>query len=606
MRKQLLTLFSGAVLSLGLAGAAHAQYSLIVNQPANLAGSVSATVDPSNTGWGFGDPQTITPGVTGFVQYAAPDTLVPLGANIGNLSGKIAICHRGGGISFGEKALRCQRAGAIGVIIINSTGAAIGGMSAGDSGAITNIPVIMATREWESSVRPFLANGTMNVTIGNPIGAFAFNLAVLKGQVAFPTQIHIPSHLVNDTGDVKFPLGGNIINIGNQGQTDVSLTATVRRVSPRPARLYHDSAFFPTIAATGSTTGGDTVGSRFAGVFDLVGSDPSAPGRDWSGHYQVIYEATSPNTDANPTDNKLVIDFYVGIGGTNAYSRTRLDTNAAGANFLRPINTISLTKSGGGALKWGQAQRFNAHGGRVSDITFAATTNTADSLSGESIDLEVHEWVDANTDGLITDDELTLKGSGNHQFVSNSERGVYFTIPIQDINTGNDTVDMSAGKTYLYLVVYNGTKSVFIAADEGVDYTVWSNLNVNNDQVAPLFNGTTWGSFTLDQTAALRVNVHKERFTAVRNSLGTMTRLTVYPNPAQDRIQVSVGDKVGTGSALIQIRDLAGQVVATETRALTGVSSDFKMSVASLPAGIYNVSVSTNAGAKTQKLVITR
>lgn len=605
MRKQLLTLFSGAVLSLGLAGAAHAQYSLIVNQPANLAGSVSATVDPSNTGWGFGDPQTITPGVTGFVQYAAPDTLVPLGANIGNLTGKIAICHRGGGISFGEKALRCQRAGAIGVIIINSTGAAIGGMSAGDSGAATNIPVIMATREWESSVRPFLANGTMNVTIGNPIGAFAFNLSVLKGQVAFPTQIHIPSHLVKDTGDIKFPLGGNIINIGNQGQSNVSLTATVRRVSPRPARLYHDSAFFPTIAATGSTTGGDTVGQAFSGVFDLVGADPSAPGADWSGHYQVIYEATSPNADANPTDNKLVIDFYVGFGGTNAYTRTRLDTNAAAVSYLRPINTISLTKAGGGALKWGQAHRLNAVGANLTTITFAATTNTADSLNGESIDLEVHEWTDANSDGAITDDELTLKGSGNHQYTANSERGVYYTVTIQDINTGNDGIELSPNKTYLYLVVYNGTKSVFIAADEGVDYTVWSNLNVNNDQVAPLFNGTTWGSFTLDQTAALRVNLNPS-VTATKPGVGTMTRLTVYPNPAQDRIQVSVGDKVGTGSALIQIRDLAGQVVAQETRTLMGTSSDFKMSVASLPAGIYNVSVSTNAGAKTQKLVITR
>ena len=40
MKKQLRIAFLAAVCSLGLAGAAQAQYQLIVNQPTNLVGSV--------------------------------------------------------------------------------------------------------------------------------------------------------------------------------------------------------------------------------------------------------------------------------------------------------------------------------------------------------------------------------------------------------------------------------------------------------------------------------------------------------------------------------------------------------------------------------------
>ena len=82
--------------------------------------------------------------------------------------------------------------------------------------------------------------------------------------------------------------------------------------------------------------------------------------------------------------------------------------------------------------------------------------------------------------------------------------------------------------------------------------------------------------------------------------------MTVFPNPAQSIIQVSVGDKVGTGSATISIRDLAGHEVYTSQQPLQGAASYYKVGVGALPAGLYNVMVSTGRGSKTQKLVITR
>jgi hypothetical protein len=97
MRKQLLSFLGATALCMGFAGAAHAQYSLIVNSPANLQGSVTGTVDPTNTAplWGFGDPALIVPGVTGDCQYAGGDTLAGPSYDIGDQTGKICVIHRG-------------------------------------------------------------------------------------------------------------------------------------------------------------------------------------------------------------------------------------------------------------------------------------------------------------------------------------------------------------------------------------------------------------------------------------------------------------------------------------------------------------------------------
>ena len=127
----------------------------------------------------------------------------------------------------------------------------------------------------------------------------------------------------------------------------------------------------------------------------------------------------------------------------------------------------------------------------------------------------------------------------------------------------------------------------------------------HNDWYIPLFNGTTWGFFTQSIQAAIRVDIDPIPV-ANRPSLGSLTSMSVHPNPAQSMVQVSVGDKTSAGTAALSIRDLAGHEVYSDRQPLQGTSSYYKVSVAHLPAGLYNVMVSTGQGAKTQKLVITR
>ena len=372
--------------------------------------------------------------------------------------------------------------------------------------------------------------------------------------------------------------------------------------------LFSDSA------AVGNLTANDTSNRDSPVVFDLIATDPSSA--HMQAHYQLIYSVSQPGVvDDDPSDNTRIYDFYA---TENSFSKSRLNTMVSPSDpvYLQPLSGPAYTVAGGGALRWGHLLKTGIHGNssraKVQSITFAATTNTADSLSGESVNLELYKWVDASNDNVIDESEVTLMGSGFHSFETNSERGIFMNVPITDAASGDSGVVLEANSRYVTCVNYGGTVSVFIAADEKVwDYD--SNFVFSNfEPQIPLFNGTDWSHFSLDIQVALRTDIDStlpfrdRTLVSIKQDLGTLTNMSVHPNPAQSMIQVSVGDKVGTGSATISIRDLAGREVYNSQQPLAGTASYYKIGVGSLPAGLYNVMVSTGRGSKTQKLVITR
>lgn len=598
MKKPVRLLFAG--LALFFAGtAAHAQYSLTVLEPANLAGTVAGTTNPDDT-WGFGDPNLITP-VAGLCQVVA-DSLAATQAGVGNLTGKVAVCYRGGGIEFGVKALNCQNAGAIAVLMINDDRAAPSTLSPASQGANVNIPVILAPKPWGVSVRNELRSGAMRVSIGNIRGTLANNLAIKFDQNFIPDAFMTPGYMVQAPGDLAFKVAAFAYNFGNAAQPSAVLKAQIRRVDPDPVVLYRDSLVF-----SSSIAPNDSVGNPMR-PFDMVTAEPGRANRN--GHYQLVYSVSTPGVvDDNPTDNERIYDFWL---DNNVYTKSRLNMNRSSPDFFKPFNVIGITKQGGGSLSWGHYHRTGSVAGIVNSITFAAGVATGRSIVGETISAEVHRWDDLNNDSLITSNEVTQLGVGSYTYSADSEEDVFMTVPIQDVTSTNNGVQLEPNKRYLYLLNYSGTNTVFMAADQDViDYTVNFFEADNKDKYIVLFNGTTWSRFALNSQTALRVNIGQTTsdtatpVTSVRQA-NTITKLTVHPNPAQDQIQISLGDNAGTGLAEIRIRDLAGRVYVSEQQPLQGSSSRFKIATASLPAGIYAVEVATGRGTSSTKLVITR
>ena len=76
----------------------------------------------------------------------------------------------------------------------------------------------------------------------------------------------------------------------------------------------------------------------------------------------------------------------------------------------------------------------------------------------------------------------------------------------------------------------------------------------------------------------------------------TLSSTAVYPNPAGDVVNVSVGS-----TSTVELANLAGQVVAAGASNGAGVVT---LNTASVPAGVYVVSVKSDAGVATSKVVV--
>jgi hypothetical protein len=79
--------------------------------------------------------------------------------------------------------------------------------------------------------------------------------------------------------------------------------------------------------------------------------------------------------------------------------------------------------------------------------------------------------------------------------------------------------------------------------------------------------------------------------TAIHQAPEGHTGISVYPNPATDRLTVTLPD--GGGVSEIQVLDMLGRVRITATAQAGGQIS---LSVGDLPAGNYIVRVSSNGG----------
>ena len=125
----------------------NAQIAVYVVEPQSLSGSLDFTWGDPPT-WGTADLNDPAESVQDTILLVDDGTAEDsLGCNplVNDLTGKIAVVYRGD-CQFGTKALNAQNAGAVGVIIINHTGAAVG-MNGGTDGPNVTIPVVMISED---------------------------------------------------------------------------------------------------------------------------------------------------------------------------------------------------------------------------------------------------------------------------------------------------------------------------------------------------------------------------------------------------------------------------------------------------------------------------
>ena len=569
--------------------ASNAQVIVSGVSPQNIVANYTHTwADPAG-GWGtpdFNIPNTnvedtlmlVDDGSPGLNAQGNPVSAEGCNPLINSLAGKIAVIYRNT-CNFSVKAENAQNAGAVGVIIINRDPEVIG-MAAGTAGANVTIPVVMLTNTDGATLVAEMANGPVVVFMGNKTGLFANDISLNANAALAPKGGMVHSLLAQNGTEFNFEVGAKITNPGNQLQSNVSLNAKI--TNPSGATVYDNSVTGLSLAA------GDT-----AGIDIFPGGSSTLPQFSLSsysaGTYTLTYTASLGGTDEYADDNTLEFTFTI---NDSVFSYSAIDpaTNVmVASNFYRP-STNNQTYSVCTVIQDPNASRVAATG-----VYFAATkaANTAP-LDGEEMALYLYTWDDQFTDlndanfPAGTAWTLTEVASGFYYYPSDLQGDVVYGAFANPVVLQNNTRYLACVQT-VNLNLYLGYGS--------------QNYTWNTDlYLQPMFPNESDGTrfavgFGSDLPGALGVGLIDANDISIAE-VNTVDGVA-YPNPATDNVTVSIE---GEGVATLNVTDITGKTVLTNSINLVGGKSD--VTIASLESGIYIFNVTLENGKTAQFNVV--
>ncbi|MCC6252891.1 MAG: T9SS type A sorting domain-containing protein [Bacteroidia bacterium] len=556
MKKILLTILMSAAFYI-----AQAQIIVKVLEPANLVGTYAFTYGDIPGGWGSPDlniPANAVQDTLAFVNDGSVgDSLGcnPL-VNDSLISGKIAVVYRGS-CEFGEKAFRAMNAGAVAVIIINNIGGAPVGMAPGTYGAQVTIPVVMISQSDGAVLRSEIEAGNVVAFIGSKAGVFADDLGFLKGDVQRARRFSNISMLSQNASEFNSRMGSWVRNYGNQNQTDALLNATV---------VFGSDTIYNQTSLPFSVNSGDS-----AYVSLPTFSQASYP----VGYYSVKYTVTTLNPDGDNSDNSVNSDFAISESEYSYAATNPVTGKVIRSAHYRPSdvtgefqNCVAFQDANAGRLK-------------TTGMSFAVTSSNDTVLNDEYIQLRAYKWEDVFTDiNDVTYDNLVSVGEIDYNFPGDFQDSlIYLSFPTP-ILLENDA---------RYLFCFSTPSTImYLGSNQSIDY------NTAQDTIAqpsfPLFvdNSAYLNGFGTDIVPALSVRM--ESATGI-NEQSAASRIVPFPNPANDIINISVGNY--TGTAQLEVFDITGKMVKSENVTI-GKTSVLQLNISDINNGVYVFKLTAN------------
>ena len=570
MMKNLQSIVTALMLLIGTS--ASAQIVLLVQEPANLAGSYNFTYSSSN-GWGADmDTVAITaPAAFAYDGSATEDSLA-CGEIINpeDIDGKIAVVYRGE-CNFSLKARNVQDSGAVALVIINNVPGAPVGMGAGSFAEDVHIPVVMISNTDGASLRDSIMSGSVEMFLGNNTGLFDNNLGSYKPNIAGANSYAIPVEYAQSSSDFSVPVGAWVYNFGNAEATNALVTAVIDRDG---TEVYNE------------TSAGANIPVGDSAFFTLP--EYAEDGYE-EGLYTITYTIVEDNTDEFPDDNVATASFW--INGEGLYSKSTVDpvTGPVGGNGIRPAD--------GTEYEWCIAlQSENAEATSLLGITFATLTNDFP-LTGEAVQLSVYEWNDPITGGTVSFDDLNELTDNEFYDYPSDLQDEFVT------HTFSEPVELLNGQKYLACATIF-IDDMFLSVDAGLDYNVMYETYVD-EVFFPVHNidGAAWfpGGFGTDNIPAIVVNLGGPF--GIADDFEALD-ITPYPNPTTDFITIPMGGVIN-GEVIVDVYDAKGAIVLSET--LCQKSDKLRLDVTELASGMHTFNLTFEDKTSTSfRVVVTK
>jgi hypothetical protein len=336
--------------------------------------------------------------------------------------------------------------------------------------------------------------------------------------------------------------GGIVSNLGALDQNDVTFTASL---------------------TGGAYTGSSTPSTITAGYYDTLEVTAALTPPTTSATHTVNLAATSAATDAAPANN--TINNFTSFS-VNPYIYARDKGSIVSGSFNggdgfevgNIFDIFSNTSLGGGNVVINAAAEVGAE--------MFLKLYTIDPATGDFV------YADESDPYVITandlGEEVTLAFLGGSYPLNAGESYLLVAGSFGDGGATNDLVVGTAGTSEAQTTFY-------------FDYT-----------------DNTW--YYTTSTPMVRMNF--DPVLGVKEQVASFG-VEVAPNPAADATQVSFNVK-NTSDAIINVIDMAGKVVATQTLAAVNGAQNVEINTSALNSGMYTVSVTANGTTVTEKLAV--
>ncbi|NDC41083.1 MAG: T9SS C-terminal target domain-containing protein [Chitinophagia bacterium] len=556
----------------------------------------------------------------------------------GYFNGKIALVWRGS-CYFSDKALAAQNAGAVACVIVNNVSGGPVGMAAGTSGPSVTIPVYMISLDDGMDITAQLRAG--NTVVLNITPNWGNNLNNDLGFV--PTGYDVSAYNalpLAQYNDSRHPIayvekeGAYIANYGRRTATHVKLRADLNFTASEtttPVFIHSDS-----VTMTTSFPVSDSIYALFTPKYSI-------PTLSATGKFDLKYTISSDSVDQFAGDNVVHYSFYA---TDSLYSKGRYDI----AN-RKPYSTIYTGPSSATTdpYMWGVPYYVSVGGGNFSTAQFSVVNGGATTLpTGDQFLIYVFKWVDvagsaATPDSFMEVSELQLVGAGLKTFGGSDSSFQTYTVNIGDSLGNTMAVHVDSNSWYVlmaecpqnyslgcdglisgyprafglhkfdnvyefYNPIWFGDRRNSVSSSTGTPTNMVSNPGTILYPWS--FDGT--GSLDIDSVAfdnqkglIPSIPFTTSRFTtAVSNTKAAFATFELYPNPANDVINVKLGlDNTATTVSYTIINNM-GQSIHKDIHHNVG-SEVYSYNTSTLATGVYYLVVAADGKTSFKRFAVT-
>ncbi|MFK7809386.1 MAG: PA domain-containing protein [Saprospiraceae bacterium] len=519
-----------------------------------------------------------------------------------DLTDKIAVIDRGS-CNFSIKIYNAQLQGAVGVIIANNVVGETFEMGAGTNADLVTIPSVFIKLEDADILKAAMGDQTLNGCMGNIV--FDNDLAASISDVTAPYNATIPASQITDENSASFLPEARVLNKGTNPLSNVSVNLSVDYTaegSTSSTNLFDESKDMSALLGVDS-------------IVSVSFDDPYDYSQSAEGVITLTYTFDTDSLEEQLADNVVTSDIYI---TDNVYCKGGWDLEDD-----NPVVPISFTTQDGGTIEFLTGfDILKGDGFRLDSVKsfVSISADDAPTLEDVAIEAKIYAWDDDDEDDNAISDEITLVASGTYTFDENATSGEFFTIPIDDILSLEDGYVLSDDTKIFVGLRYVGDASVFFGFDNTKSFSFANDAGytdpTNTDLPYFFTTAALSGTGVPDFDGGLQIFGNSQDhlacgvyINAFESSVATLTddeaKVELFPNPASTFMTTKVNLDELTSKLEYNIYDMQGRMIFSVVK--NNIKEDInEFNIEQLPAGVYNLNITTDKGIKTERFNVQR